>query len=73
MEPMTEYHVIEFRFKQTMSPSGAWEAFFDFYMPRTLAAIHRLRREFEAVRVVEGEDPPWFLGRVGKATDRLDM
>ena len=42
-------------------------------MPRTLAATHRLKREFEAIHMQEGEDPPVFLGRVDKAADELAM
>ena len=45
----------------------------NYYMPRTLAATHRLKREFEAIHMEEGEDPLVFLGRVDKATDNPIM
>ena len=40
-------------------------------MPRTLVAIQRLKREFEAIHVEEGGDPIVFLGRVDKEADEL--
>ena len=42
-------------------------------MPRTLAATHRLKREFEAIHMEEGDDPLVFLGRVDKVADELAM
>ena len=48
MDSMTGYAIAEFRMQQAKSPSGAWQEQENFYMPRTLAATHRLKREFEA-------------------------
>ena len=73
MDSMTGYAIAEFRMQQAKSPSGAWRELENFYMPRTLAATHRLKREFEAIHMQEGEDPPVFLGRVDKAADELAM
>ena len=42
-------------------------------MPRTLAATHRLKREFEAIHMEEEEDPLVLLGRVDQAADQLAM
>ena len=73
MDSMTGYAIAEFRMQQGKSPSGAWQELENYYMPRTLAATHRLKREFEAIHVEEGEDPLVFLGRVDKAADELAM
>ena len=73
MESMTGYAFAEFRMQQAKSPSGAWQELENYYMPRTLAATHRLKREFEAIHMQEGEDPLVFLGRVDKAADELAM
>ena len=59
--------------QKAMSPSGAWEALRKHYMPKTLAATQRLKREFETIHMVEGEDPLLFLGRVDKAADQLAL
>ena len=64
MEAMTGYAMAEFRMQKAMSPSGAWKELEDYYMPRTIAATHRLKREFETIRMVEDENPVLFLGRV---------
>ena len=45
MESMTGYAFAEFRMQQAKSPSGAWQELENYYMPRTLAATHRLKRE----------------------------
>ena len=45
----------------------------NYYMPKTLAATHRLKRELETIRMAEGENPLVFLGRVDKAADELAM
>ena len=42
-------------------------------MPRTLAAAHRLKREFEAIHMKEGADPLVSFRRVDKAADELAM
>ena len=42
-------------------------------MPKTLAATQRLTRELETIRMVEGEDPLLFLGRVDKAADKFAL
>ena len=42
-----------------------------FLHAATLAATHRLKREFEAIHMEEGENPLVFLGRVDKAADEL--
>ena len=42
-------------------------------MSKILAATHRLKREFETIRMAEGENPLVFLGRVDKAADELAM
>ncbi|CAN0528510.1 unnamed protein product, partial [Laminaria digitata] len=73
MEAMTDYGMVEFRIQEAMSPSGAWEALEDFYMPKTVAATHGLKKEFETIRMVEDEDPLLFLGRVDKAANQLAM
>ena len=70
---MTGYAIAEFRMQQAKSPSGAWQEQENYYMPRTLAATHRLKREFEAIHMEEGVDPLVFLGRVDKAVDELAM
>ena len=73
MDLMTRYAIAEFRMQQAKSPSGAWQELKNYYMPRTLAATHRLKREFEAIHMKEGVDPLVFLGRVDKAADELAM
>lgn len=73
MEAMTDYHAVELRMQQAMSPRGTWEASLEFYMRRTLATRHRVKKEFEPVRMIEGGDPPLFRGRVDKATDQLPV
>ena len=73
MESMTGYAFAEFRMQQAKSPSGAWQELENYYMPKTLAATHRLKREFETIRMAEGENPLEFLGRVDKAADELAM
>ena len=73
MDSMTGYAIAEFRMQQAKSPSGAWRELENYYMPRTLAATHRLKREFEAIHMEEGEDPLVFIGRVDKAADELAM
>ena len=70
---MTGYAIPEFRMQQAKSPSGAWQEQENHYMPRNLAATHRLKREFEAIHMEEGVDPLVFLGRVDKAADELAM
>ncbi|CAN0169050.1 unnamed protein product [Laminaria digitata] len=72
MEAMTDYGMVEFRMQEAMSPSGAWEALEEFYMPKTAAATHGLK-EFETIRMVEDGDPLLFLGRVDKAANQLAM
>ena len=72
MESMTGYSIAEFRMQKAMSPSGAWEAL-QKHMPKTLAATQRLKREFETIHMVEGEDPLLFLGKVNKAADQLAL
>ena len=42
MESMIGYAFAEFRMQQAKSPSGAWQELENYYMPRTLAATHRL-------------------------------
>ena len=42
-------------------------------VPKTLAAIRRLKREFETIRMAEVKDPLMFFGRVDKAADELAM
>ena len=44
MDSMTGYAIAEFRMQQAKSPSGAWQELENYYMPRTLAATHRLKR-----------------------------
>ncbi|CAM9658717.1 unnamed protein product, partial [Laminaria digitata] len=73
MEAMTDYGMVEFRMQEGMSPSGACEALEDFYMPKTVAATHGLKKESETIRMVEDEDPLLFLGRVDKAANQLAM
>ena len=73
MDSMTGYAIAEFRMQQAKSPSGAWQELENHYMPRTLAATHRLKRNFEAIHMEEGEDPLVFFGRVDKAADELAM
>ena len=46
VDSMTGYVIAEFRIQQAKSPSGAWQELENYYMPRTLAATHRLKREF---------------------------
>lgn len=45
----------------------------DYYMPKAIAATHRLEREFETVRMTEDENPLLTLGRVDEAADELAM
>ena len=66
MESMTGYAMAEFRMQKPMSPSGALKQLEDYYMPRTIAATHRLQREFETIRMAEDENPLLFPGRVRK-------
>ncbi|CAN0529868.1 unnamed protein product, partial [Laminaria digitata] len=73
MEAMTDYGMVKFRMQEAMSPSGAWEALEDFYMPKTIAATHGLKKELETIRMVEDEDPLLFLGMVDKAANQLAM
>ena len=42
-------------------------------MPKTMAATHRLKRDFETIRMIEGETPLLFLGRVDQVADQLAM
>ena len=44
MNSMTGYAIAEFRMQQAKSASGAWQELENYYMPRTLAATHRLKR-----------------------------
>ena len=60
MGSMTGYAFAEFRMQQAMSPSGAWQELEKYYMPTTIAATHRLKRDFETIRMTEGEDPCCF-------------
>ena len=71
MDSMTGYVIAEFRMQQAKSSSGAWRELENYFMPPTLAATHRLKREFEAIHMGEGEGPLVFLGRVDKAADEL--
>ena len=73
MDSMTGYDIPEFRMQQAKSPSGACQELENYYMPRILAATHRLKREFEATHMEEGEDPLVFLVGVDKAADELTM
>ncbi|MEP4444541.1 MAG: hypothetical protein ABJ059_13970, partial [Hyphomicrobiales bacterium] len=73
MEAMTGYDMAEFRMQKAMSPSGAWKELEDYYMPKTIASRHRLRREFDTIRMTEDENPLLFLGMVDKAADELAM
>ncbi|CAM9330932.1 unnamed protein product, partial [Laminaria digitata] len=73
VEAMTDYGMVQFRMQEAMSPSVAWKALEDFHMPKTVAAKHRLKKEFETIRMVEDEDPLLFLGRVDKAANQLAM
>ena len=57
--------------RQAKSPSGAWPELEKYYMPKTLVATHRLKEEFEAIHMAEGEDPLVFLDKVDKAADEL--
>ena len=59
--------------QQAMSPSGARVELEKHCMPKTLAAWHRLKREFDTTHMAEGEDPLDYLGRVDKAADELAM
>ena len=69
----TGYAVTEFRMQQATPPCGAWQELENYCMPKTLAASHRLKREFQAIHMAEGEDPLVFLGRVDKAAHELAM
>ena len=40
----------------------AWSELENYYMPRTLAATHRFKREFEAIHMEEVEGPLVFHG-----------
>ncbi|CAN0564227.1 unnamed protein product, partial [Laminaria digitata] len=71
MESITGYPTVELEMQKAKSPSGAWQALEDFYMPKTREARRRLKLEFETIRMEEGEDPLDFLGRVDKAADKL--
>ena len=73
MESMTGCSIAGFRVQKATSPSGAWEELEKHNMPKTLAATQRLKREFATMRMVEGEDPLLFLGRVDKAADQLAL
>ena len=73
MDSVTGYAIAELRMQQAKSPSGARQELENYYMPRTLAATHRLKREFEAIHMEEGEDPLVFLGRVDKPADEWAM
>ena len=46
MDSMTVYAIAEIRMQQAKSPSGARQELENYHMPRTLAATHRLKREF---------------------------
>ncbi|CAN0566779.1 unnamed protein product, partial [Laminaria digitata] len=71
MESMTGYPTVEFEMQKAKSPSGAWKALEDFYMPKTRDARRRLKLEFETIRMVKDEDPLDFLGGVDKTADKL--
>ena len=58
MDSMTGYAIAEFRMQQAKSPSGAWQELENYYMPRTLAATHRLKREFEAIHMEDRLECP---------------
>ncbi|CAN0126352.1 unnamed protein product, partial [Laminaria digitata] len=73
MESITGYPTVEFDKQKAKSPSGAWQALEDFYVPKIREARRRLKLEFETIRMVEGKDPLDFLGRVDKAADKLVM
>ena len=73
MESRVGYPAVECDMQKAKSPSGAWQALEDFYMPKTREAKRTLKLEFETTRMVEGEDPLDFLGRVDKAADKLVM
>ena len=73
MESMTEYSIAEFRMHKAMSPSRARVELQTYSMPKTLAATQRLKREFKTIRIVDGEDPQLFLGRVDKVADQLAL
>ena len=61
--------IAKYRMQQAKPSSGAWQELDNYYMPRTLAATHRLKRKFEAIDMEEGEDSLVILGRVDKAAD----
>ena len=73
MESMTGYAMAEFRMHKAMPPSGAWEELEDYYMPRTISATHRLKEEFEPIRMVEDGNPLLFLGWADNEADELAM
>lgn len=58
---MTGYSIAEFLMQKAMSPTGAWEELHKYYMPKTVPATHRLKREFETICMVERGPPvvPW--------------
>ena len=69
MESMTGYAMAEFRMQKAVSPSGAWKELEDYYMTSTIAATHRLGRQFDPKRMAEDENPLLFLERADKAAD----
>ena len=38
-----------------------------------VVATQILKREFETIRMLDGEDPPLFLGRKNKTADQLAL
>lgn len=48
------------------------ENFYRLHAKNHIAATHRLKREFDTIRMSEGEDALLFLGSVDKATDQLE-
>ncbi|CAN0463606.1 unnamed protein product, partial [Scytosiphon promiscuus] len=58
---------------ESKSPSGAWKIMTDFYMPQTIMERRRKTIEFDAVKMVEGEDPVEYFSRIDRAAQTLTM
>ena len=52
---------------------GAWKIMTNLYIPTSIMERRRKTIEFDAVKMVEGEDPVEYFGRIDKAVQTLTM
>ena len=58
---------------EAKSSSGAWKIMTDFYMPKSIMERRRKTVEFDAVKMVEGDDPVECFSRIDQAVQTLTM